>query len=85
MHPTLAIDARKNLDPLTTLIDKVQPVLDSQTNTSDAIQAWASQLATVTAELQTHDEAVAGVIDKGGPRPQRCANWSSGCSPPCRF
>jgi phospholipid/cholesterol/gamma-HCH transport system substrate-binding protein len=41
--------------------------LDSQTNTSDAIQAWASQLATVTAELQTHDEAVAGVIDKGGP------------------
>ena len=64
---TLAIDARKNLDPLTTLIDQAQPVLDSQTNTSDAIQAWASQLATVTAELQTHDEAVAGVIDKGGP------------------
>ena len=64
---TLAIDARKNLDPLTTLIDQAQPVLDSQTNTSDAIQAWASQLATVTAELQTHDEAVAGVIVKGGP------------------
>ena len=64
---TLAIDARENLDPLTTLIDKVQPVLDSQTNTSDAIQAWASQMATVTAELQTHDEAVAGAIDKGGP------------------
>ncbi len=42
-------------------------MLDSQTNTSDAIQAWASQLATVTAELQTHDEAVAGVIDNGGP------------------
>jgi phospholipid/cholesterol/gamma-HCH transport system substrate-binding protein len=64
---TLAIDARTNLDPLTTLIDQAQPVLDSQTNTSDAIQAWASQLATVTAELQTHDEGVAGVIDKGGP------------------
>ncbi|WP_099040625.1 MCE family protein [Mycobacterium neglectum] len=64
---TLAIDARKNLDPLTTLIDQVQPVLDSQTDTSAAIQAWASQLATVTAELQTHDEAVAGVIVKGGP------------------
>ncbi|WP_123029316.1 MCE family protein [Mycolicibacterium stellerae] len=64
---TLAIDARENLDPLTTLIDNAQPVLDSQTTTSDAIQAWASQLATVTAELQTHDEAVAGVIAKGGP------------------
>ncbi|WP_333890434.1 MlaD family protein [Mycolicibacterium gadium] len=64
---TLAIDARKNLDPLTTLIDKADPVLDSQTNTSDAIQAWASHVATVTAELKTHDEAVAGVIVKGGP------------------
>ena len=64
---TLAIDARKNLDPLTTLIDKADPVLDSQANTSDAIQAWASHVATVTDELKTHDEAVAGVIVKGGP------------------
>ena len=64
---TLAIDARKNLDPLTTLIDKADPVLDSQTNTSDAIQAWAAHVATVTEELKTHDEAVAGVIVKGGP------------------
>jgi phospholipid/cholesterol/gamma-HCH transport system substrate-binding protein len=63
----LAIDARKNLDPLVALIDQSQPVLDSQTNTSDAIAAWASHLATVTTELQTHDEAVAGVIDKGSP------------------
>jgi phospholipid/cholesterol/gamma-HCH transport system substrate-binding protein len=64
---TLAIDARENLDPLTTLIDKVDPVLDSQTNTSDAIQAWASHVAAVTDELRNHDEAVAGVITKGGP------------------
>ncbi|MDT5291555.1 MAG: phospholipid/cholesterol/gamma-HCH transport system substrate-binding protein, partial [Mycobacterium sp.] len=63
----LAIEARKNLDPLIALIDQSKPVLDSQTNTSDAIQAWASNLATVTSELQTHDADVAGVIDKGGP------------------
>ena len=63
----LAIDARKNLDPLVALIDQAQPVLDSQTDTSDAIAAWAAHLATVTTELQTHDAAVAGVIDKGGP------------------
>lgn len=63
----LSIDARANLDPLTSLIDQSQPVLDSQTDTSDAIQAWAANLATVTAELQTHDNAVAGIIDKGGP------------------
>ena len=63
----LAIDARKNLDPLIALIDQAQPVLDSQTHTSDAIAGWASHLATVTTELQTHDAAVGGVIDQGGP------------------
>ena len=63
----LSIEARKNLDPLIALIDQSKPVLDSQTNTSDAIQAWASNLATVTSELKTHDQDVAGVLDKGGP------------------
>jgi phospholipid/cholesterol/gamma-HCH transport system substrate-binding protein len=63
----LAIDARKNLDPMVALIDQAPPVLDSQTHTSDAIAGWASHLATVTRELQTHDTAVAGVIDKGAP------------------
>ncbi|MEO3760815.1 MlaD family protein [Mycobacterium sp. B14F4] len=64
---TLAIDARKNLDSLTTLIDQAQPVLDSQTDSADAIRAWAAQLAAVTAEVRDHDKAVAGVIDTGGP------------------
>lgn len=64
---TLAIDARKNLDPLVTLIDRAPPVLDSQTHTSDAIAGWASHLATVTSDLQAHEGAVSGVIDRGGP------------------
>ncbi|MEB3030048.1 MCE family protein [[Mycobacterium] nativiensis] len=63
----LSIGARENLDPLLALIDKARPVLDSQTETSDAIQGWASHLATVTRQLQTHDEAVAGVIENAGP------------------
>jgi phospholipid/cholesterol/gamma-HCH transport system substrate-binding protein len=63
----LSIEARKNLDPLIALIDQSQPVLNSQTNTSDSIQAWASHLATVTSELQTHDQAVAGSIAGGAP------------------
>jgi phospholipid/cholesterol/gamma-HCH transport system substrate-binding protein len=63
----LAIDARKNLDPLVALIDQSQPVLDSQSHTSDAIAGWASHLATVTRELQGHDDAVAGTITKAGP------------------
>ena len=34
----LSIEARKNLDPLIALIEQSKPVLDSQTNTSDAIR-----------------------------------------------
>ena len=63
---TLAIDARANLDPLLNLIDNAKPVMDSQVQTSAAIQAWASHIATVTGELKTHNDAVAGVIDQGG-------------------
>lgn len=62
---TLAIDARKNLDQLVSLIDHAPPVLDSQNHTSDEIATWAAHLATVTRELQTHDDAVAGVIVNG--------------------
>jgi phospholipid/cholesterol/gamma-HCH transport system substrate-binding protein len=62
---TLAIDARKNLDPLTTLIDQSKPVLDSQTDTADSIQAWAANLASITGQLQSQDPAVAGVLDRG--------------------
>jgi phospholipid/cholesterol/gamma-HCH transport system substrate-binding protein len=60
----LAIDGRKNLDPLITLIDRSAPVLDSQADTSDAIQAWAANLAVVTDSLRTHDASVAGLFNK---------------------
>jgi phospholipid/cholesterol/gamma-HCH transport system substrate-binding protein len=62
----LAIDARANLDPLTTLIDQSQPVLDSQADTADAIGAWAAHLAAITHQLQTNDTAVAGLVEQGG-------------------
>jgi phospholipid/cholesterol/gamma-HCH transport system substrate-binding protein len=62
----LAIDARKNLDALTTVIDQSAPLLDSQTESSDSVQAWSANLATITGQLQTQDASVAGVLDKGG-------------------
>jgi len=62
----LAIDARANLDPLTTLIDQSQPILDTQSETSDALKAWAANLATITHQLQTKDAALAGFLDQGG-------------------
>ncbi|MGW0159129.1 MCE family protein [Mycobacterium sp. NPDC003323] len=61
----LAIDARANLDPLTALIDQSKPVLDTQTDTAGSIRAWASNLATVTAELRDHDDAVRGLLERG--------------------
>lgn len=61
----LAIDARANLDELTSLIDGAKPVLDSQTDTSSSIQAWAASLADLTAQLKAKDEAVQGVLRKG--------------------
>ncbi len=64
---TLAIDARKNLDPLLTLIDQSKPVLDAQTDSSDSVQAWAAHLATITQQLQNNDTAVRGVLQHGAP------------------
>lgn len=61
----IASDARENLGDLTALIDQSAPVLDSQTDTADSIQAWAAHLKTVTGELRDNDAAVAGVIDNG--------------------
>jgi phospholipid/cholesterol/gamma-HCH transport system substrate-binding protein len=63
----LAIDARTNLDPLTTLIDNSRPVLDSQANTSADIQAWAAHLADLTGQLKSNDTAMAGLLEQGGP------------------
>src|SRR5271154_5655516 len=77
----LAIDARKNLDPLVALIDGWQPVADSQINTSDAIQAWAAHLATVTTDLQNHDQALAGVITNSGPALDQARPWSERLHP----
>jgi phospholipid/cholesterol/gamma-HCH transport system substrate-binding protein len=63
----VAIDARANLDPMIALIDKSQPVLDSQTDTSGAIRGWAAHLATITEELRANNTSLTGLIEKGGP------------------
>lgn len=63
----LAIGARQNLGELTNIVDGVAPVLDTQTDTSSSVQAWAAHLATITRQLQINDSAVAGVLQKGAP------------------
>lgn len=64
---TLALDADKNLDPLTTVIDKAPAVLDSQADSAGAIKAWAAHLAAITGELRDHNKDLIGVLKQGGP------------------
>jgi phospholipid/cholesterol/gamma-HCH transport system substrate-binding protein len=61
----LALDARKNLDPLIALIDNSGPVLDTQADTAGAIDSWAANLATITSDLRQHDRSLAGFIQNG--------------------
>ncbi|MGV0795610.1 MlaD family protein [Mycolicibacterium elephantis] len=61
----VAIDARAQQDAITSLIDAAPDVLASQSETSNAIQEWATQVASVTSQLQRQDDAVRGVLDNG--------------------
>jgi phospholipid/cholesterol/gamma-HCH transport system substrate-binding protein len=61
----LTADAHANLDAITTVIDDAKPVLDTQADTSDSIQAWAANLSKITGELQTRDGDVSGLLNKG--------------------
>ncbi|HEX5253650.1 MAG TPA: MlaD family protein [Mycobacterium sp.] len=63
----LATDSRQHLDALVNLIDGSKPLLDSQTQSADAVQGWAAHLATITSELRDNDSSVAGLIREGGP------------------
>jgi phospholipid/cholesterol/gamma-HCH transport system substrate-binding protein len=62
---SLAIDARKNLDALTNLIDNSQPVLNSQSETAGSIEAWAANVASVTRQLRDENSSVQGVLANG--------------------
>lgn len=57
--------AADNLDALTALVDNSAPVLNSQVDSGEAISAWARQVASVTDQLKTNDEAVAGLLTRG--------------------
>jgi len=62
---TLAVDARTNLDSLTTLVDGAAPILNSQADTADSISAWAANVAALTGQLRDHDDGLVGVLESG--------------------
>jgi phospholipid/cholesterol/gamma-HCH transport system substrate-binding protein len=61
----LSAEARRNLDPLTTLIDQSPAVLDSQTQTADALHSWAANLASATDQLRGEDNALSALLPAG--------------------
>jgi phospholipid/cholesterol/gamma-HCH transport system substrate-binding protein len=61
----LAIDADANLGFLTNDADHIAPVLDTQTDTANSVQGWASHLANVTAQLKSKDAALQGILVNG--------------------
>ncbi|MDV3124473.1 MCE family protein [Mycobacterium sp. 21AC1] len=63
----LAIDAKQNISDLTNLVDNAAPILDTQTDTSDAVHAWAAHLAEVTTQLKDNDGAVRGILQNAAP------------------
>jgi len=63
----LAIGAGENLDAITTLVDKSAPVLQTQIDTSDSVQAWAAHIANITDQLRQRDTAVRGILHTGPP------------------
>lgn len=63
----LAIDAHANVDSLTSLIDQVAPVLNTQTDTRGSVAAWAAHLDRVTDQLRRNDTALRGVLTKAPP------------------
>lgn len=48
-----------------TVIDQSKAVLDTQVDTSDSIQAWVSNVAQITKQLQTRDDSVNGILNQG--------------------
>lgn len=64
---SLAIEAGKAVGPLTTLIDQAPPVLESQVRTSNAIAAWAANMASITGQFAQQDQDLANLLVTGGP------------------
>lgn len=62
---SLAIDADRNLPELLNVVDNVGPVLDTQSQTSDAVSTWARNLAAVSGQLRDNDAGVQNILRSG--------------------
>lgn len=64
---SLAIEAGKTVDPMTTLIDQGPPVMNSQIQTADSIATWAQRAASITGQFKAQNAAIAELLKVGQP------------------
>lgn len=64
---SLAIEAGKNVGPITQLIDQSPAVLNSQVQTADSIATWAQRAASITGQFKAQDAAFAELLKLGQP------------------
>ncbi|MGV0794974.1 MCE family protein [Mycolicibacterium sp. XJ1819] len=62
---TLATGARENLDSILTVIDEAKPILDSQIETADSVQAWTRNVAEIETQFASADPAVRNILQEG--------------------
>ncbi|NLU82268.1 MlaD family protein [Rhodococcus sp. HNM0569] len=58
-------EADANSDATQSLIDRMGPLLDTQTVSSDAIRSWTSDLVTFTDQLRASDPSLRSVLERG--------------------
>lgn len=61
----LWIDADRNLDSLISIIEKSPPILESQVDSADKIDAWAAHMSNVTQQLASTNDPLRGVLTNG--------------------
>ncbi|MDN5758122.1 MAG: MCE family protein [Tomitella sp.] len=59
--------AEENTDQTVTLLDDMQPLLDSQVEADSAIRSWTGSLAGVTERLEQSDAHIRSILDQAAP------------------
>jgi len=63
----IASDFRDNLSPINDIIAHSAPILDSQVNSGDAIEAWAANLNVIGAQAAEQDAALRNGLQQAAP------------------
>jgi phospholipid/cholesterol/gamma-HCH transport system substrate-binding protein len=60
-------DFKANIGDVNDIINNSAPIIDSQVNSSDAIQRWAANLNTITTQTAQQDQALRSGLSKAAP------------------